>query len=355
MKKILGILILVFIISCGKVETVSTPDYKGLIDSNILRIELLETNDALQDLRLDALESTVQDLDSRLLEAEDDIDLNESRILSLFSRTNYLAAGLSYLYNDLHRHVRELEAADRSQRVALRSSIRSLRRKLSREVRQRRLADANLQSQIDDLESDLSSFEARQSIINRFLTRGLAISNFRISQLQSQVSRSLSIINSNINLLQSQVTSINLEVNSIKSEITTIQNQISDMESDISDLEDSVTKVVYPCGEGSSEEVLLQTQDGLVAYFQQTRNQTDNFSIGQAIPEHFVCDRFYSSIFGSNRCKQGRNIPASTATSNISVTHQVLVKAYLDVLNDGRYRTTDGYSCNFEIENGEVK
>lgn len=352
MKKFLMVVFLLALVGCGKNETVNTPDYKGDIDSNAARIELLELNDSLQDLRLDALEATTADLETRLSQAEDDIDSNEEDIASLFDSIDDLEDDLSDLRDDLNYEVRQLRRADRQTRRLIRSRVRSLRRQLSREIRQRQIADANLQSQIDDVESDLNSFEARQSLINSFLSRGLAITNFRISQLQFQISRSLNRINNRIDLVQNDIDQINSEITSINSEINLMQNQISDIESSVSDIESSVVSVVYPCGEGNSEEILLKTQDGLVAYFQQTRNETETVEIDQTIPEHFICDRFVGQ---GNICVRGRNVSSSTATESTTFTHQVLVKAYLDVLDDGNYRTTDGYSCNFTISNGEVQ
>ena len=359
MKKLLSfILVLAFAVGCGKSDKIFTPDYKGLIDSTVLRVDLLEVNDSLQDLRIDSLEVIATDLTSRLEVAEDLIDINEANILNLFSRTNYLAAGLAWLYNDLHRHVRELELADRLNRQALRNEVRSLRYQLSREIRSRQLADADLQDQIDNLEIDLSSFEARQNIINSFLARGLAITNFRISQLRNQVNNSVNqltnYIDGQISLVQTQINDIKGDIVTINNEIDAMQIQIANIESSVLDIADSATSVVYPCGAGNSQEVLLKTEAGLVAYFQEVRNQTDTAQANTTIPEHFVCDKFFSGNGNNKRCKEGRNVPASSASSTTTYTHQVLVKAYLDVLADGSYRTTDGYSCNFTISNGEV-
>lgn len=359
MKKLIGLIfVLVFTISCGKTEKVFTPDYKGLIDSNLARIELLEVNDSLQDLRLDALEVTSADLEARLTQAEDDIDSNESDILNLFSRTNYLAAGLVYLYNDLHSHVAQLEAADRANRQFIRRKVRNLRRKLSREIRQRQLADAQLQDNIDDVENDLNSFEARQSMINRFLSRAIFVTNLRISQLQYRVQRDL-------NRLDNRVTDLESDVSSIQSEIASINSNLSSMQAQIDDVESRLLSVVYPCGDGNSQEVLLNTQDGLVAYFQSTKNESLSFSDsvtiqGYTIPAHQ--DKFCKDTnFYNGECnKYGyRSVGEYTVpTTNYNVgdtaTIKIIDKAFLDVLDDGNYRTTDGYSCNFTISNGEV-
>ena len=170
------------------------------------------------------------------------------------------------------------------------------------------------------------------------------MTNMRITQLQSSISYRLSNLENSLSTVQQEIININ-------GEILVLENSLSSMQNQVNQLESEVTEVVYPCGENNSQEVLLKTKDGLVAYFQETRNQTDNFSVGQTIPEHFVCTRFAGP---TNVCVTGVNVPSSTASQNISVTHQVLVKAYLDVLADGNYRTTDGYSCNFTIQNGEV-
>ena len=344
MKIILIALSLLLLASCGD-EKVYTPDYKSDIDSNAKRIELLETNDALQDLRLDALEVTVSDLESRVSDNEDAIDANESDIADLFDLVEDLDDELDSLRNNLRYQIYRLHQADRQTRRLIRSEVRSLRRSLAREIRNRRLADYSLQNQIDGLESELNQFEASQSVINSFLAGGLALTNLRISQLQSYV-------NYSINRLDNRIDDVEIDINSINQSITNMQTNISDIEDELLLIGESVASVVYPCGEGNSEEVLLQTQDGLLAYFQQTQTVTESFNIGQTIPEHFICDRFAGS---TDVCIRGHNVATSTASQNITVTHQVLKKAYLDILGDGSYRTTDGYSCNFSIVNGEVQ
>lgn len=359
MKKLLTLSMIALVIGCGKTEKVFTPDNKNFIDQNTKRIELLEINDALQDLRLEALEVTSVDLQERLLQAEGDIDLNEDNILRLFSRTNYLAAGLAYLYNDLHDHVRELERADREIKRTLRNEVRSLRNQLSREIRQRELADTSLQDEIDAVENDLNSFEARQSVINRFLSSAITLTNLRISQLQYRVQR-------DINRLDNRVSNLESNVSQIRSEIVAINSNLSDMQNQINDVESRLTSVVYPCGESNTQEVLLQTQDGLVAYFQSTKQENISFSDsvtiqGYTIPAHQ--DKFCEDTnFFNGECSQfsfrmvgEHTIPTQTYNVGDSATITIIDKAYLDVLDDGNYRTTDGYSCNFTISNGELQ
>ena len=49
-----------------------------------------------------------------------------------------------------------------------------------------------------------------------------------------------------------------------------------------------MVSVVYPCGEGNSEEILLNTKDGLIAYFQTTKTIRANFSDSIRIDAHSI-------------------------------------------------------------------
>jgi hypothetical protein len=81
-------------------------------------------------------------------------------------------------------------------------------------------------------------------------------------------------------------------------ELERIDVAFEDFGNAILGLESSVVTLVFPCGEGNSEEILLSTSEGLVAYFEKG------------------------------------------------------TKRYLSVLSDGAYKTTDGFKCNFKIVNG---
>lgn len=357
MNKISLIIALTFLVGCG--DKVYTPDNKPFIDQNTARIELLEANDALQDVRLDLLESATADLDSRLSQAEDDIDTNEVDIADLFDEVEGLDEELSELRSTLRYHVRKLRQADRKTRRIIRKQVRKFRSKLAKEVRRRQLADSYLQNQIDELESDLGLFEARQALVNRLLTGGLLFMNYRISVLESRVQRDIARLDRRMSAVESDVRSINREISRIRSNIRSITSQIEDVES-------RLLSVVYPCGEGNSEEVLLDTQDGLVAYFQSTRNETVRFhdtvtTDSYQIPGHY--DKYCKDTnFFNGECNkfdyrfiQGSTVPSRTYRVNDSDSFRVIDKAYLDVLDDGNYRTTDGFSCNFTIANGEVQ
>jgi hypothetical protein len=75
---------------------------------------------------------------------------------------------------------------------------------------------------------------------------------------------------------------------------------LNDVFEEISILNDSVIRIIYPCGVNKSEEVLLDTLDGLVAYFEK----------------------------GTSK--------------------------YLSIIKDGNYSTTDGFKCNFKVLDGKL-
>jgi predicted nucleic acid-binding Zn-ribbon protein len=358
MRKLLVMFSLLALVACGKNDTVTTPDHKGQIDDNTARIELLEANDAVQDLRLDSIEAMLADLDLRVTANENSIDANEEDISELFDLVEGLDDELSDLRSELRYEVRQLRKADRKTRKLIRKKVRNLRRKLSREVRQRQLADANLQDQIDDLELDLNQFESRQRFFNYIMAGALAGTNYRITLLQLNIQFQLRRIDRRLDVLES-------DVSDIKSDIVSLQNQVDSIQSQIDTLENEVVSVVYPCGEGNSEEVLLETKDGLVAYFQSTRNQTVNFSDSITIDAYTIpahTDKYCEDTnFFNGECNDysyrhvgEHTIPSQSFSVNDSASIKVINKAYLDVLADGNYRTTDGFSCNFTISNGEV-
>ena len=176
------------------------------------------------------------------------------------------------------------------------------------------------------------------------------MTNQRISQLQRRISYKLSRINRRLRVAES-------DINSLTNEIAGLQSQIDDMQEQIDDVESRLVSVVYPCGDGNSEEVLLKTQDGLVAYFQEMRNQRLSFEDTLTIPAYTIPAHYHRyGYFGSwtTRYAGQHTIPARTYNVGDTATVKVLKKAYLDVLADGNYRTTDGFSCNFSIVNGEV-
>lgn len=339
-----------FAVACSE-DTVNLPDHKQQIDQNSAEIALLKAHNDLQDIRINSLEVRMSDLELRVEVAETNIDINTGNIVTLFDQVENLDDELSSLRRRFYYAYYELKAADRQTRRMLRNEVRSLRVQLYTEIFRRQLADYQLQQQIDDVESDLQSFESQQQIVNSLLTGAMFLTNLRINQLQSQITSAIVNLNNRMNNIQSQINSINTEISSIQSTLTNISSQLDS-------IEDRLVSVVYPCGEGNSQEVLLETQDGLVAYFQQMRTVTDTIEVGETVPAHTICTHPWKQPPLFN-CPPGhvQTVPESQNSTpySVEVEHDVLQKAYLDILDDGNYRTTDGYSCNFSIVNGEVQ
>lgn len=353
MRKFLLVLPLLFLVSCGGDGDVFTPDHKDQIDDNTDRIELLEASDAAQNLRLDSLED-------RMTDAEDDIAANAQAAIDLVDALDAeLSQDIVDLRDHLHRHVRDLERADRQTRRDLSRQITSLSRHLHGHIRDLEDADDDLQDDIDDLERDLNRFESRQRFFNLITTGAIAATNFRIYLLQQN-------IQSQLNALDARITVNAGAISSINGELDALDTLVADLQTQIDDVGDNVTRVVYPCGEGSSQEVLLQTQDGLVAYFQSSSNKTLNFSGSITIPDYNIpahLDKYCEDTnFFNGECNQysyrsvgAETIPGGTYSVGDSVTIKTIDKAYLDVLGQGSYQTTDGFSCNFSIDsNGQL-
>lgn len=335
MKLLTILLATVFLFGCGKDDVVELNDHKDQIDANTQLAQINEAENALQNLRLDAVEARLNDLENRADEAEAAILANEQAILDILNRLNLVDAELIDLREELANQVDQLILADDRLRRDMMRNVRMLCRKIVRRTR-------HLDNRLDDLEEETEWQFARQQVFNRIISGALFLTNLRINRLSYDLDSLERDVRNGLVNLQGQIDAIN-------GEIFTIQQNMGALQSQLNDVESRLVSVVYPCGEGNSEEVLLQTQDGLVAYFQKTRNVTRNYNVGVTIPEHFVCTKY---LFSS--CLKGHTVPQSVATDNISVTEQVLQKAYLDVLADGNYRTTDGFSCNFTIQNGEV-
>lgn len=351
MRKCLLIVIGVFLLlsSCTKEETVLLPDHKGLIDSNTARIVLLELQSSLHELRLNNLDVSVANLQTRLDDAEAAIVVNEQNILELLAAVDLLGTDLETLRDDLAEEVDRLQRADRYTRRLLYKKVSQLRRDLTKEIRRRRLADNNLQDQINNVESDLSSFEAQQSFANTIIFAALYLLNGRISQVNAQLQNQISALSSQLGVANAAIAALQTAVSELQSNLAVLQTQINEVES-------KLVAVVYPCGEENSEEILLQTQDGLVAYFQQTVSETITVGAYEIIPEYQYCDHAWKWLA---ICPPGLivTVPESQNPTGdeISFSYQKLNKAYLDLLADGNYSTTDGYSCSFTVSNGAVQ
>jgi hypothetical protein len=132
---------------------------------------------------------------------------------------------------------------------------------------------------------------------------------------------------------------------------SSLLDSISDLNDRVTQLESNQIEVVYPCGEGNSQEVLIKTPQGYLAYFQEGVNRTINFSASDVVPTHLVCKHWTSST----NCTKFEEVTGYTTNSSLSIQIFELKKAYLDILGDGRYSTTDGYSCSFTIDGGELQ
>lgn len=342
---ILGIIMLTCL-GCSS-DTTTLPDHKAQIDSNTARVILLEANDTLQDLRLDALESLVALLEGRMTQAEAAIDVNEINILALFDGLANLTADLDALRVELRVEIAALKKADKQTRRILRKRIAKLRRKLCREIKARGLADARLQSQIDALERTVKRHVAKQKMINMFLTKGLFFTNQRITQLQQHIMVLVFQVNRRLNRIEQDIQEINQEIDQLRRRLRRLRDRLEEMEF-------PMISVVFPCDDNEDSEVLLQTPEGLVAYLQEMRRVTRTFEAGVEIPTYFVCDKWAGSWHYSKPCVKGHHVSGYTTKTDITITFYVLERAYLGLLEDGWYGEEDGFSCEFYVEDGEL-
>lgn len=321
-------LIALFVTASCTDAVVSLPDLTDRVEQNETditaaeaRLALVEAKDALQDLRLDALEAAMALAEGRLDDAEAAIDASEADILTLFGLLDGLTGDLDALRSDLEDEVAKLQRADKKTRKMLRKKVAELRRKLCREIRERRLADAGLQRQIDNLERDLKRFEAKQKMVNKMFTFSLFMVNMRISQLENEIDREIRHINRQLDQMSHRISHLSREISHLSFRIRMIRRDLEDLETD-----DSVT-VVYLC----DGEVGLQTEEGMVTVAYEVESEQSCFEAGADIPTYFVCDQFHNGWGSSRMCKYGHNVYGGSAEVDVCINYDVIVDVFLTI------------------------
>lgn len=316
--KLKKLLLLGLLVGCA--DKIVLPDHKEQIDANTTQSEanklLLESHALI----LEDHEARIKVLEEGLAELEKESNSHSEDLLSLFNSVANLEQADIDILDELHMLARESRRADRKLRRKLRNKFNRLSRQLSREIRDRQLADSNLQDQIDTLSDNLEDLDRREARSTRMLTFGILLTNARISSVQSslisrinnlendmnnsiadlrddldrlsnKVKRNkrkikrLNILYSNLsNSLRrlsiavrnnyNNINTIQNEVNSIENEITLLEQDMSDAQDDISTLFDlldeqdsdyQIVDVVDPCGDGSGpDEVLVVLANGSV-------------------------------------------------------------------------------------------
>ena len=234
------IILMLFVAACSE-ETVNLPDHRADIDKNAAEIELLKASEKVQNSRLDALELRADSLEARMTQAEQAIDSNSDAISELFSLVDNLDSELSSLRSEFYHAVAQLRKADRRNKRQLMMQMSQLRRKLCREIRDRQLADSSLQSQIDNLESELSDLEDTVNI-NAFASFiGFLFLNNKINNVESSINYQLDNLDSRLDSVENSIVTINQDITSINGAITNLTNLVNGNISDIQDLQDVVS------------------------------------------------------------------------------------------------------------------
>lgn len=189
MKRLLMVVSLLVLTSCGD-DKVYTPDHIGQINDNTKRIELLENRMNVAEADIDSLEISVSNAEQRLSDNESDIDSLEISVNNLLSEIERIDDELQDLRdkdirldNRITRVRNNLNNKINRVRSSLINRIVNVRNQLRNEIA---YEIDNLQIQdIDGLASALSSIR-----FGMVLQSGvLAYQNFRISQLNGQVSQ----------------------------------------------------------------------------------------------------------------------------------------------------------------------
>lgn len=232
---------MVFMLGCSQ-DTVNLPDLGP-------EVRLLQAKDQIQDARLDALELRVDSLEDRMLQAEDDIDVNEEKLSELCDSVGDLEEDLSDLRGDLRDAVRELRSADRQTRRMLRSEVRRLSRKLTNEIRNRKRADNRLQSQIDDLESDVEDLSDRLSRDEFIVYYVFSYLYNELNSLEASVNASLAALSDRLDVVEGDIVTINNSLRRVRNAIISLRGQVSSNYTSLLDAINTISLTPGPQGE----------------------------------------------------------------------------------------------------------
>jgi len=226
MNKILISLVLLGIIGCSG-SKVTIPDNRGLIDANKAEIELLKAKDKVQDFRLDNLEAGLAALDSRMEAAEGDIESNNSNIVELFFKMDNLDEDLEEMFGHFSDKVAELKKADRKNKKFLLKKVSQLRKALVKEVRSRKLADNELEDELDYLEEDLEDLSRRLDRDEFIVYYAFSYLNRKLNNLEGDIDEALGDLDNRLDTVEGDISSINAEISTINNTLVSLGNQIT--------------------------------------------------------------------------------------------------------------------------------
>jgi hypothetical protein len=171
--------------------------------------------------------------------------------------------------------------------------------------------------------------------------------SYKISQLNQLVDSEIADLLTYLQALEASYQTQIEEINTTFSTIT--QNLLIQIQA----LQNDSFKIIKPCT--NAKEVLIETPNGLLAYFQTGYLNSVTFEAHTTVPEHLVClDPQPIGDTGKLKCNSFDVITSVITTHSKTISFFVLENAYLAILSDGHYRTTDGTGCTFRIQNGEI-
>jgi len=335
------LLFILLLVGCGKESTVFTiEDHKAQIDANTALSQANAEKIDLLDQRVTLLEQRVAQNEIDLLATVEALyvaiesgDVNTINILS--ERLDGMDAKIDQSTSDLLSQIEALQENDglvSEDLVALQKQVKQNKKEFEKFKLSQLRINKKVNLELQKLSDKILANEQKIASLKKMIKEGFRDVGNALEDLENEFTSALDEINGRFDSI-----------------VSDLEEQIEELNSAIEQLPTESIEIVYPCGAGNGSEVLVKTPQGFLAYVQEGVEREISFSATDIVPTHLICTKWSGA---SGVCNKLEEVSGYTTTSSASVTFFELTKAYLTILPDGDYTTTDGYSCNFSITEG---